>query len=159
MDEFVETSEVFDGPTLAKNVRQALFGGRDVRDVFKVVRVLAVVIGNLVAIGPHAHGGAGGMAVAFELLLAILELRFLYLDEDIGRIGFVFIENADVGALLLAAKGHFVFQLHALYRIAQVVAQNHDVELSDCFLGRELDGLATHQAGDVRRGLFGRVLE
>lgn len=110
-------------------------------DVFEVVGVFAVVVGDLLAVGPHAHGRAGGVAVALELFLAILELRFFQLDQDVGDGGIVPVEDADVGALFFAAKGDLVLDRHAVEGVAEVIAQDHQIELAHRLLGVSLIGL------------------
>ena len=114
---------------------------------------------DLLPVGPDPHRRTGGVAVALELLLAVLEFGFLQLDEDVRRRGLVLVEDADVGALFLPAERHRVLDLHPGDGIAQVQAQNTQVELADRLLRRQLDGLAADQTGNVGRGCFAGVLE
>jgi len=104
VDEFVVLDQVGYGPAFREDVRELFQAARNARDVLEVVRVLAVVVRNLLPIGPHAHGSAGGVAVALELLLAVLELGLFQLDQDVGRGGPVFVEDADVGAFFSRPK-------------------------------------------------------
>ena len=94
------------------------------------------------------------MAVALELFLAVFEFGLFQLNQDLRDIGFVFVKNADVGALFLTTESYFVFHLDSVGWVTQVVPQNHQVQLPNCLFRCELDRLATRQAGHIGRGLF-----
>ena len=144
MNQLVACSQVVNRPALTQDVGQPFMRGWNGRNVFKVVRVFAVVIRNLLTIGPHTHGRASGVAVALELFLSVLEFGLLHLDQDVGRISLVFVEDANVCTFLFAAKRHLVFELNAFDGVPQVTAQHHNVQLAHGFFRGELDRFPTH---------------
>ena len=46
----------------------------DIWNIFEIVGIAAVVIGNTVAVGPYADGCTGSVAVGFELFFAIFKV-------------------------------------------------------------------------------------
>ena len=66
----------------------------------------------------------------------------------------VLVEDTDVGALLFAAKGDRVLHCHTVHRVTKVVAQHHEIELTDRLFRSELDRFAAHDAGDMRSALL-----
>ena len=148
-NEFVLLYEVLDRPTLGEDVLQLLMGARDVRDVLEVVRVFAVVVGDLLSVRPDAHGRARGVAVGFELLFALGEFRLFDFDDDVLCVRLCLLKQDDVGAFDLAPKMDGMLQPHILRCVAVSADEHIDAELAHRLLRGEFDALAANEAVNI----------
>lgn len=103
---------------LCRDIREFLVGSRDIANVLKIIRVFAVVVRDARTITPHTNRRTCRIAIALELLLAIFELGFLQLNNDIGACSLLLIEDDNVGSPLFSSKGYLIFDLYARSGVA-----------------------------------------
>ena len=153
--------QVFQRPALIQQLGERLTDTRDVGKILEVVRVAAVQDDSFAAVGPYADGRSLGVAVALQLLKTVGTFRFLAFDDDVRGVRCVFVPDHDVGRLLVdgGAELNGFFNGDALGRVAVVIHQHFDVELSDDFFGLGGPVLPSGIALQVRLPLFGENLE
>ena len=141
VDEFVLFDQIGDGPALGEDVGELFRGAGNARKILEIVGVLAVVVGDGIAIGPDADGCAGGIAVGLELLLAVLEPGFLDLDEHVNGTRIVLVGDGNVRALFFTTEADGVFELDAVEWVAVIEVEDAEVELTNGLLRSEFDFL------------------
>lgn len=155
--QLVLADEVGERKGLVENFGKRLVGARDARDVLEEIGVLALVVGNRFAVRPDRHRRACREGVALQLLAAILGIRLLRLDDDVGDVQIVLVAHDDVGPLRLAPEEHGKLERKTRKRIAVPVDETMGEELAHDLLGRKADVLFANEALDGILFAFLRV--
>ena len=146
LGQFVLEDQIFQGEALAEYVRKFLVDSRDVADFLKIVRVLAVIAGDFPAVRPHADLRAGCIAIGAQLVFPVLKRRFFDFNDDVGRIGTVFVKDDDVGLFRFPAKTDRVLKTHPAFGVAVFAHQPLRIELADDLFRFQLDFLVPDNA-------------
>ena len=100
-----------------------------------MVRVFAVVMGNLIAVRPYADRRAGGVAIGAKLVFAVFELRLFQFNDNVGVVGAILVEDDNIGFFLFPAEADGIFKGQSFPGIAVLLNQSIRVKLADDFFG------------------------
>ena len=101
LDEAVFGGQTGHIPAFGEQIGEFLVSAGNVGQAREKVRFFAVQVERFTAVGPDAHRRAFSIAVRLELFEAVLALGLLAFDDDVGRVGFVLVEDDDVGAFFV----------------------------------------------------------
>ncbi len=90
----------------------------NIGDVFKVIRVFAVVVRYFLAVCPYANRRTRSVAIGAKLVFPVFEFGLFEFNDDISGISAVFVKNDNICAFLLAPKGNGIFKGKAFFRVA-----------------------------------------
>ena len=146
--QLVLADEVGKREGLVENLGERLVGAREAGDILEEIGVLALVVGNGLAVRPDRHRRARREGVALQLLAAVLSIRLFRLDDDVGDVQVVLVAYDDVGPLRFASEEHGKLERKARKRIAVSFDKTMGVKLANDLLGREANVLFADDALD-----------
>ena len=129
----VNLFQIFISKFLVDDIAELFGNFWNICDRLEIVRVFSIVIGNLLAIRPYTNGRSCGIAVRFELLFTIAELRFLELHNDIGHHRTILVHDGNISAFDFATKMNREFDFNAACGITIFVNQLIKIKLTYSF--------------------------
>ena len=144
--QFVAIPEILHSKRLLQYICQSLSIAGNSFDVFKIIRIFAVVISYGCAICPNRHACPGGVGIAFKLITTVFGFRLFDFNDNVRHSRIVFVFDDNISPFSFSAEVHRIFKNEAFFWVTVLCHQAFCIELTDNFFRSKFDFLVTDNA-------------